>query len=120
MQTNEVQFLKGIIEFVRETAPTSPKITIRANADKHALVPFMLVTHQPGNGVIGDRTLKTLQGGGPAYIEGVDAVGAVPSTSTQFDKRNQTKEEFLQFCSKAGGVSLKLDPSGRTPPQVIY
>lgn len=118
--TTDDKFLRGIIEFVREAAPYLPQITIREDADSHSLVAFMLVTHQPGNGVIGDRTVKVLPGKGSANIDGIDAIVAVPNTATSFDERNQTKEHFVEMCSKEGGVSLKLDPSGRTPPQVVY
>ena len=55
LKTDELAFFTGIINYVREVALYKPKLNIYSDADSNAYVPFLMATHQPGNGVIGDR-----------------------------------------------------------------
>lgn len=114
--TDSASFYKGLIQFVLEVAPFQCELTIRGDAPDNAYEPFLFGIHQPGNQIIGDRTLKCLPGKLGISLDTVDGVAAVPLDSTVFDQRAQTLAEFIDGARSAGGAYTQLDASGRPPP----
>lgn len=119
--TDNLSFFTGIINYIRDVAVYKPKLNVYADADQNAYIPFIMATHQPGNGIIGDRVVKATAGGGEWIdIDAIDGVAAVPLVCTLFNRRTMTSADFIQGALDAGGVSLKLDASGKVPPKVMY